>query len=110
LYLRSEKMRSEPNLTFPRNITVQVAQAANSSPSELKQRFWIGVIAFCGFSGVASGVTALLISLLTFGGLLREGRGMGLVVSALLVGSLGALLMAAHGMDRIAAVRRSEEN
>ena len=99
-------MASERNTLVLANAVVP----APPGPAERKRRFWLGVIGAFGFAGVAGGVVALVISLLTGCGVLRESHAMGIVVSALLVVCLAALLTAAHGMDRLAAERREAES
>lgn len=71
-----------------------------------RRKFWLSWVAAFGTVGIGSGVAALGISLLTACSVLRESRGLGVLVSSMLIGCLGALLLAAHGMDRLAAVRR----
>lgn len=100
-------MESERNVVMLANAAVR---SARPSAAESKRRFWLGVIGAFGFAGVAGGLFALVISLLTVCGVLHESHALGIVVSALLVGCLAALLTAAHGMDRLAAARRDEES
>lgn len=74
-----------------------------------KRRFWLGWIGAFGLFGVMSGSAALVISLLTACSLLKEVKGLSIFVAALLLGWLGALLLSAHGMDRLAALRWEEK-
>ena len=99
--------RQGPMATMNREIGLAAALEMKMSgrAAAQKRRFWLGWLAGFATAGTGSGIVALTISLLTACGALRESRGMSVVVSGLLVGSLGALLLAAHGMDRLAAAR-----
>jgi hypothetical protein len=98
-----------------RNLMVQAANlhAVRDSgvrPAERKRSFWLGWVAAFGVGGTVCGVTALIISLLTALAILNENRSSGIAVSGLVVGCLASLLLAAHGMDRMAAARRDPGN
>lgn len=77
--------------------------------TERRRMVWLASIAFLGAMGMLAGITALIISLLTLCGILLENRRTSLAVTALIVSCLGTLLLAAHGMDRLAALRRKIE-
>ena len=82
---------------------------SESRRAERKNGFWLCWVAAFGVSGFATGVVALCISFLTACSVLQEDRGLSIIVSSMLIGCLGALLLAAHGMDRMAAARRDGE-
>lgn len=74
--------------------------------SESKRRFWLAWMATFGVFGSASGIFALSISFLTACSVLQQNRGLAIMVSTMLIGCLAAMLLAAHGMDRLAALKR----
>jgi hypothetical protein len=99
-----------------RRLSIVTERAASTTdrsevvPADSKRRVWLVVVAVFGLIGVMSGSAALVISLLTACAVLRDGKGSSILVSALLIGCLGALLLAAHGMDRFAALRWDEKS
>ena len=97
--------------TIERGITIAegVAITDPRAAVERKRLFWLGWVAAFWVLGIASGIAALCISLLTAFSVLHESRRLGIVVSAMLIGCLAAMLLASHGMDRMAAVRRDSE-
>lgn len=103
---RCEEMARERNITMLMDLTLKAAAASGSLPRTPKSRFWVGWVVTFVVGGVLSGLTALFISLLTALTILERTKSLSVVVSALLVGCLVALLLSAHGMDRIGAVRR----
>ena len=94
----------ERGITIAEGVVIEESRAA-----ERRRLFWLGWAAAFWISGIASGLFALGISLLTACSVLKDSRGLGIVVSSTLIGCLGALLLAAHGMDRIAALKRDSE-
>ncbi|HKX82957.1 MAG TPA: hypothetical protein VJL58_01955 [Pyrinomonadaceae bacterium] len=66
-----------------------------------KRWFWLVLLIICGVGGLASGITGLVLSLLTFCEVLTKSREISLVVTSLIVASLGLLLFGAHAMDRV---------
>lgn len=99
-------MESEQSLSMVSNAAVIIEETAKAGHRERKRRLWLGVVAVFGGGGTASGITALVLSFLTYCGVTSEARPMSIAVSMLLIGCLAALLFAAHGMDRLAAIRR----
>jgi len=86
---------------FPLTSNIVVAERKASSGAAKRTRtFWIGVLAFCGVSGLMSGITGLMLSLLTACGVIDRTRTVSITVSILIVAALGLLLTAAHAMDR----------
>ena len=102
-------MASERNLIMQAANTHAVSESG-IRPAERKRSFWLGWVAAFGVGGTVCGVTALIISLLTALAILNESRASSIAVSGLIVGCLASLLLAAHGMDRIAAARRDSGN
>ena len=101
---------SEQRLSAVTGRATSIGDHNKSVQIERKRRFWLASVAMFGLVGMMSGSTALVISLLTACSVLREGKGLGILVSGLLLGSLGALLLAAHAMDRFAALRWEEKS
>ena len=83
---------------FP--LTSYVVEAEKTQGSSGQRKFWIGLLAFCGVSGLMSGITGLMLSLLTACGVIDRTRTVSITVSILIVAALGLLLTAAHAMDR----------
>ena len=83
---------------FP--LTSYVVEAKKTQAASGQRTFWIGVLAFCGVSGLMSGITGLMLSLLTACGVIDRTRTVSITVSILIVAALGLLLTAAHAMDR----------
>ena len=71
-----------------------------TSKARRLRTFWITIIGVCGISGLMSGITALMLSLLTACGVIERTRTASITVSVLIVAALGLLLIAAHAMDR----------
>ena len=99
-----------------RHISIVAGRAAGTedhnaaAQAESNRGFWLGFVAVFGLAGVLSGSVALVVSLLTACAVLRDGKGLSILVSALLLGCLGSLLLAAHGMDRVAALHWEKKN
>ncbi|HQU93785.1 MAG TPA: hypothetical protein PLK77_15930 [Pyrinomonadaceae bacterium] len=83
---------------FP--LTSYVIEAKKQQGTSSRRTFWIGVLAACGVGGLMSGITGLILSLLTAVGIVERTRMVGIAVSLLIVAALGLLLTAAHAMDR----------
>ena len=99
----------ERDMTMSAGPAVHLDTGEEPSRAGEKRRFWLGWVAAFGVFGISSGTAALMVSFLTVCTVLHESRGLSLLVSSMLIGCLGALLLAAHGMDRMAAVRRDGE-
>ena len=95
---------SEPRLSIVTGSGTGAADRGKTMQVRAKRRFWLGFVAVFGLFGIMSGSLAMVLALLTACAVLREGKGSSIFVSALLLGCLGALLLAAHGMDRVAAL------
>ena len=74
---------------------------AELTPSEKRRRIWFGVLCFSAVGGFIAGITGLSLSFMAFFEKLEKTRGLSLLVSTLIVSSLGLLLFAAHSMDRM---------
>ena len=77
-----------------------VVEAKKTRGKSSQRTFWIGTLAVCGVSGLMSGITGLMLSLLAACGVITRTRTVSITVSVLIVASLGLLLTAAHAMDR----------
>jgi hypothetical protein len=95
---------SEQRLSAVTERATSTRDHSKAVQTERKRLFWLASVAVFGLVGVMSGSTALVISLLTACSVLSEGKGLSILVSGLLLGCLGALLLAAHAMDRFAAL------
>jgi Co/Zn/Cd efflux system component len=76
------------------------AAKAEITPAERRRRSWFGVLCASAVSGFIAGITGLFISFMAFSHLIERTRTTSLLVSMLIVSSLGLLLFAAHAMDR----------
>lgn len=88
---------------FP--LTSYVVETKKARGSSSQRTFWITIIGVCGVSGLMSGITGLMVSLLTACGVIERSRTVSITVSILIVAALGLLLTAAHAMDRTDGVR-----
>ena len=83
---------------FPRASYIVVAP--RKSTAQGARTFWLWVLCVSGISGLMSGITGLILSLLTACGVVARTHTVSISVSILIVAALGLLLTAAHAMDR----------
>ena len=95
-----EEMNTNQQLTIDSRIVV--AKRGELSAIGARRRwFWLALLIACGVGGLASGITGLVLSFLAFCEVLTRSRDLSLVVTSLIVASLGLLLFGAHAMDRV---------
>jgi len=79
---------------------------SRSSTAKRMRGLWLTVLGVCGVGGLMSGITGLILSLLTACGIVTRTRTVGITVSILIVVALGLLLTAAHAMDRLQNIHK----
>lgn len=92
-------METKQHFPLASNLIVAERKIGTSRKQRLRT-FWITIIGVCGISGLMSGITGLMLSLLTACGVIERSRTVSITVSILIVAALGLLLTAAHAMDR----------
>lgn len=93
-------MERNTNISLASNIALHI-ECPTERTGGFRKTWWIGLLCATGLSGLTAGITGLVLSFLTMLGVLISTRNLALVVSMLIVSSLGLLLCAAHAMDRI---------
>lgn len=99
-------MERKHNISMASNIELHFENTTEQKKGGARKRWWNLLLCVTGLSGLAAGITGLGLSFLTMLGVLTSTRNLGLVVSMLIVLSLGLLLCAAHAMDRLAEIER----
>ena len=92
---------------FPLASYIAAEQTKTRSSTAIRMRtLWLTVLGVCGVGGLLSGITGLILSLLTACGIVARTRTVGITVSIMIVAALGLLLTAAHAMDRMQNIHR----
>lgn len=99
-------MERNNNVSLASNIVLHIEESSGRTDG-FRKKWWFGLLCITGLSGLASGITGLVLSFLTMLEVLTSTRNLGFVVSMLIVSSLGLLLCAAHAMDRIDEIEKA---
>ena len=102
-------MAAERGMTLTPSASIHADANDERKSAERKRLFWLGWVGGFACVGILAGAAALVTSFLTACRVIHEGPALGIIVSALLVGCLASFLLTAHGMDRIAALRREND-
>ena len=102
-------MATERGMSMTVDVGMNAGTEREGDSAERKRQFWLGWVVSFAAVGLASGATALAVSFLTACTVMHESRRLSIAVSSMLVGCLASLLLASHGMDRLAVLRRESE-
>lgn len=84
---------------------IVASSRTGTSTTDRARKLWLAAMAISGVFGIASGVVGLVLSFLAAEGVVDASRSVRLAVPALIVASLALMMLSAHAMDRLHAIK-----